>query len=319
MKPFLKRLILVVDVLLAPFVIPSAYLLKIIRRVGVDRLSFCRKMLLRAGVFPIRDHYYEPLFDERHLRRPLSEERSLPGIDWNKEGQLELLNSFAFTEELKALADEGNGKRSYSFENEAFKSGDAEYWYNMIRLKRPSRIIEIGSGSSTLMAQVAIEKNRGDVPDYECAHICIEPYEQPWLEEMDVTVLRKKVEEVDKAIFRRLGKDDILFIDSSHVIRPQGDILFEYLELLPQLNPGVIVHIHDIFSPRDYLAEWIKEKVRFWNEQYLLEALLTSNPNWRIIGALNYLQHNHYRKLESKCPFLTKDREPGSFYIQKVG
>jgi hypothetical protein len=139
-----------------------------------------------------------------------------------------------------------------------------------------------------------------------------------WLEKTNVSVIRKKVEDVELSFFSTLQENDILFIDSSHIIRPQGDVLFEYLELLPTINKGVIVHIHDIFSPRNYLKSWLEDEVRFWNEQYLLEAFLCHNNSWKIIGALNYLHHNHYEKLKSVAPFLTPDREPGSFYIQKV-
>lgn len=99
-------------------------------------------------------------------------------------------------------------------------------------------------------------------------------------------MIRQGVEDVDKSLFSELGKDDILFIDSSHIIRPQGDVLFEYLELLPVLRAGVIVHVHDIFSPREYPKELVMDEVKFWNEQYLLEAFLTSNHEWRIVGAL---------------------------------
>ncbi|MDR2358391.1 MAG: class I SAM-dependent methyltransferase, partial [Prevotellaceae bacterium] len=125
-------------------------------------------------------------------------------------------------------------------------------------------------------------------------------------------------EDVGVDFFRQLEANDILFIDSSHVIRPQGDVLFEYLELLPTLTRGVIVHIHDIFSPRDYLAHWVISEVRLWNEQYLLEAFLSFNSTWKILGALNFLHHNHYDLLKEKCPKLTPDTEPGSFYIVKM-
>jgi len=120
------------------------------------------------------------------------------------------------------------------------------------------------------------------------------------------------------SFFSELQENDILFIDSSHVIRPQGDVLFEYLELLPTLNPGVIVHVHDIFSPRNYLSSWLQNEVRFWNEQYLLEAFMVHNDKWKIIGALNWLHHNHYERLKLIAPYLSLEREPGSFYIQKV-
>jgi hypothetical protein len=275
-------------------------------------------MLLRAGCFPVLDHYYEPAFSNAPIRELLSIPRDLPGISWDSEGQLRLLASFSYNNELASVARQQRDGYEFYLENGAFGSGDAEYWYNLVRLKKPKRIIEIGSGFSTRMARRALEANQRDDPQYECEHILIEPYEHEWLEELAVTVIREKVENSDMRMFEKLEADDILFIDSSHIIRPRGDVIFEYLEILPRLNVGVIVHVHDIFSPKDYPAEWIVDEVRFWNEQYLLEAFLTLNSDWRIIGALNFLRHHHYEALKTKCPFLTEDREPGSFYIQRV-
>jgi hypothetical protein len=318
MKIPVKSLLPLVDIILAPIVYPAAFLLKMIRMAGLQRMTLCKQALLQVGVFPIRNHYTEPLFDGRTLRRPLELERDLPGIDWNVAGQLDLLESFTFNDELKGIPDSKTDQIAFYFNNISFESGDAEFLYNLLRLKKPARIFEIGSGYSTLMAIKAITMNREETPGYACKHLCFEPYEKPWLEKTGVTVVRQRVEDVDTAIFSDLEANDILFIDSSHIIRPQGDVLFEYLELLPSLKPGVIVHIHDIFSPRDYPKEWVMDEVRLWNEQYLLEAFLTCNRDWKIIGALNYLRHNHYERLRAKCPYLTSDREPGSFYIQKI-
>lgn len=264
------------------------------------------------------DHYYEPLFNPKHLRYSLRKERFLPGIDFNDTEQLLILKKFCYNDELlKFPLDKKNNVLEYCYNVGAFLSGDAEYLYNMIRLYKPKKIIEIGSGSSTLMARNAINKNIIESDDYYCEHICIEPYEQYWLEEIGIEIIRKKVEVVGIDIFKTLHENDILFIDSSHIIRPQGDVLFEYLEILPSLNKGVIVHIHDIFTPRDYLDEWFGENL--WNEQYLLEAFLTHNKNYRIIGAVNYLSHKYKELFSSKCPIynIQSGREPGSFYIKK--
>ena len=318
MKTLLIKSLPLADLFLLPLVYPAAFLMKSIRGAGLYRLPLCKKALLSVGVFPIRDHYYEPLFNERYLAQPLHEDRVLPGINWNVEEQLKILDSFSFEDELKDISRIKTNDLVFYFGNRAFEAGDAEYWYNLLRLKKPSKIIEIGSGYSTLMAARAVRKNKEENPEYECNHICIEPYEQPWLEKLGISIIRERVESVSKNIFAELGENDILFIDSSHMIRPQGDVLFEYLELLPSLKTGVIVHIHDIFSPKDYPRKWIVDEVRFWNEQYLLEAFLSSNHNWKIIGSLNYLHHNHYDKLLMKCPFLTPNNQPGSFYIQKV-
>lgn len=292
--------------------------MKAIRKVGVSRMPFCKRVLMQVGVFPIRNHYYEPLFDSRVLGRPLDQDRNLPGIYWNVAEQLDILERFCFNDELKDVPRSKVDEKQFYIDNGAFASGDAEYLYNIIRLKKPARIFEIGSGNSTLMARKAIKKNQKEMPGYQCKHLCIEPFEMPWLEKVGAIIIRQRVEEVGKAVFAELEEGDILFIDSSHIIRPQGDVLFEYLELLPSLNKGVIVHIHDIFSPKDYLKGWVADEVRFWNEQYLLEAFLTCNRDWKIIGALNYLHHNYFERLQEKCPFLTQDREPGSFYIEKV-
>lgn len=319
MNRVLRRLSPVIDLLMLPLLYPSAWILKQIRRVGIQRLPRCRGALLRVGIFPIRDHYYEPQFDHRSSVAARTGERYLPAIDWNVEGQLAMLATFDCADELLDLPREQRSPMQFFLDNRQFGSGDAEYWYQLLRAVRPSRIVEIGSGNSTLMAIQALEKNRSDDPGYSCEHICIEPYEMPWLEQVDVSVVREKVEDVDPSVFAALQQNDILFIDSSHMIRPGGDVLFEYLQLLPALDNGVIVHVHDIFSPRDYPASWLEEEVRFWNEQYLVEAFLSFNRSWRIVGALNYLKHNHYDELKLVAPHLSPDREPGSLYIQKIG
>jgi hypothetical protein len=314
----MKRLKLRVgDAIVSLLVYPAAWVLRRIRSRGVEHLPYCKSALLRMGVFPIVNHYYEPQFDLRGSRRPQAQERPLPGIDWNVDEQLALMDSMSFADEIADTPLEESDALRFCFNNGSFESGDAEFWYQLVRLKKPRRIFEIGSGNSSLMAMEAIRRNQEDDAAYACKHVCIEPYEMAWLEETPASVIRSKLEDIDVAFFSELDTGDILFIDSSHIIRPEGDVLFEYLELLPTLSRGVIVHIHDIFSPRNYPEKWLVEHVRFWNEQYLIEAFLTHNSSWAIIGSLNYLHHNHYDKLKRVAPFLTTDREPGSFYIEK--
>jgi len=319
MNKILRSALILIDILFAPAIYPAGLILKGVRRIGVHRMPLCKKALLHIGIFPIRRHYYEPLFDNRDLRHPTEEQRNLSGIDFNVTGQLDILKRFDFNSELSKLdgASIADGV-AFHIANPAFGSGDAEYLYNFIRLTKPKKIIEIGSGHSTLVGLMATSTNQNKSEATKCDYICIEPYEMPWLESIGVQVIRNKVEEVDIDIFSQLDDGDILFIDSSHIIRPQGDVLFEYLELLPTLKTGVVVHIHDIFSPKDYPASWMIDEVKFWNEQYILEAFLTCNTQWKIIGALNYLQHWHYDALKECSPFLTPERQPGSFYIQKV-
>jgi hypothetical protein len=308
-----------IDFFASPLTFLASTLLHFIRKRGIDNFPIAKKIFLSVGVFPIADHYYEPLFHEKHLRYPLSNDRILPGINWNLEEQLNLLKCFNYNDELIQFPENQGSQLGFYYRNPSYGTGDSEFLYNMIRYFKPHKLVEIGSGISTLMAQNAIKKNATDDPEYFCEHICIEPFEAPWLEDTGVNIIRRKVEEIEKDIFTQLNKNDILFIDSSHMIRPQGDVLYEYLELLPILKAGVIIHIHDIFSPKDYLRDWVIKNVQFWNEQYLLEGFLSFNSSFKIIAALNYLHHNYFNELSAKCPMLTRDREPGAFYIQKTG
>lgn len=316
MKNILRKLAPFIDPFLTPFTFLSAILFLVMRKTGMQHFKINRKILMKIGVFPIMDHFYEPMFNPKHLIHPLSEDRLLPGIDLNVTEQLNLLSKFHFNDELRLFPLEKTSETEFYYHNDKFGAGDAEYYYNIIRFYKPKTIIEVGAGNSTLMAINAIRANTRENPEYNCQHICIEPYERPWLERLEVPLIRERVEKVDKALFSQLGQNDILYIDSSHVIRPQGDVLFENLKIFPDLKSGVLVHIHDIFTPKDY-PEW--DFVHFFNEQYLVEAFLTCNTEFKIIGALNYLQHNHFSELASKCPVLKSepDKVAGSFWIVK--
>jgi predicted O-methyltransferase YrrM len=310
-----------VDIVLVPFTAVSGCVLWMVRRLGVARLPVNLRVLRAIGVFPIRDHYYEPLFNPRHLRAPLDAVRSLPGIDWNVPGQLALLDQFTYQDELRRIPLEPTGKLEFYLHNGGFEAGDAELLYSIIRLCKPRRIVEVGCGFSTLLAETAIRKNREENPTYGCTHVCIEPYERPWLEQVGVTVKRQLVETVDTTLFTSLGANDILFIDSSHVIRPQGDVLFEFLEVLPLLAPGVLVHVHDIWSPRDYPSTWVIDQVDLFNEQYLLEALLSCSQDFEVVAGINMLARDHTEALAAALPGFARERatcNPGSFWLKKV-
>ena len=317
MKKLIKSFLELSDYFLFMPVILSGLFLKFIRKAGMKRMKVSRYFLVKLGVFPIIDHYYEPIFNYKKLSKPLLSKRALSGINWNVKKQIKILSELNFSSELLVDGwEKYNGKQFY-FGNGSFESGDAEYLYNFIRYTKPKRVIEIGSGFSTLIIKQAMDKNLNQDQEISNKIICIEPYEQPWLETIGVEVIRKKVENLNTSFFEDLGENDLLFIDSSHIIRPHGDVIFELLDLLPSLNKGVYVHFHDIFSPNDYPHEWLFQHMRFWNEQYLLEAFLTNNSEWEIIGALNYLSKNHYNEIREVCSFITKDRDPGSFYIRK--
>ena len=289
----------------------------IFARIGGRRLKFSRNLLKKSGVYPIRNHYYFPLFDDSKLKKSLRKERYLPSINLNKDNQIKFLKNLNFSDELinMNLEKRQSSPLDFCIYNQSFESGDAEFLYQMVRFFKPKKIIEIGSGESTKIVIKALENNFLE-NSIKTNHICIEPYENKWLEKTGVKVIRRLVEDCDKKMFDDLGTDDILFIDSSHIIKPQGDVLKEYLEIIPNLKKGVIVHVHDIFTPRDYLDRWIREDVYFWNEQYLLEVLISNTEKYEILAALNYLKHIDFYMLKEICPYLKKNREPASFYFR---
>ena len=317
-KLILKKFKILIDFIFSFFFIPAAYILLLYRKIGANSLRITTNRLKKIGVFPIRNHFYEPLFDDRFISNPLDKERHLPGIDFNIKSQINLLDQLSFADELVSLnlKNKSKGIDSFYINNGSFESGDADFLYQMIRYIKPHKIVEIGSGDSTKIARLALKKNKKEsLGEYE--HICIEPYGAPWLEELEGTkIIRELVEDCKFDWANELKSGDLLFIDSSHVIRPQGDVLKEYLEIIPELKPGVFVHIHDIFTPRDYKKAWIVDEVKFWNEQYLLEALLTNTERYEVIAALNFLKNNYYEKVSQVCPYLTKEREPASFYFR---
>lgn len=317
MHPITRFAVLkMIDTISLPITLASSLWLAQVKR-GLHRMPFSRRLLRQVGMMPVRHHYYEPLVFPKDLRKPLDQRRSVPGLDLNVAEQLELLKKFNYNEELEALPLATPGDVSFYYLNDFFGPGDAEILFSMIRHYKPTNLIEIGSGYSTLMARQAIAKNTQDDHTYRCHHICIEPNENPWLEKTGANVLRTKVEDLDTSYFSNLRENDFLFIDSSHVIRPQGDVLYEYLELLGTLKSGVFIHIHDIFTPRDYLARWVLTESKLYNEQYLLEAFLSFNDQFRVICSINHLWHDYQQQLEQVCPVLRKERalEPGSFWL----
>lgn len=308
------------EIILFPLTVISSIWMRYIRECGVERMPVSKFLFNLIGVFPIKDHYYEPLFNPRRISGSLHD-RDLPGVKFDINSQRNLLNKFNYSEELRQFSFNRKSDEEFYFNNERFTVGDAEILYSMIRYLKPERVIEIGSGMSTLIAAAALKKNKIDNANYSPSHICIEPYPRSWLKKRnDVTLVQKNLEEIGSEFFIELKENDILFIDSTHMIKPKGDVLTEYLEILPIIKPGVVVHIHDIFTPKNYPDEWILNAVSFWNEQYLLEAILSFSDKFEVLLALNFLFNTEKELLESRCPFLKGNftKEPRSIWLRKV-
>lgn len=294
-------------------------------------LSFVRLFSLweRIGFHITPNHFYQPIPDTRALKDELWVRRSeLIGIDMNEQKQVQLLKQFLrFKSEYDAFPrNKGSKPHQYYIHNNMFRSVDAEILYCMIRYFKPKKIIEIGSGYSTYLSAQAILKNAEESGN-RAKLTAIEPYPNevltsgfPGLSKL----ISAKVEEIDPISFNELKKNDILFIDSSHVLKIGGDIQYEYLEVLPRLNRGVIVHIHDIFLPAEYPKKWVLGMHRFWNEQYLLQAFLAFNGAFEVLWSGSYMHLKHPDELEKAFNSYNRNtvwarHVPGatSFWIRK--
>ncbi len=266
------------------------------------------------------NHYYEPLPDFNSITAgATTAARVSSAIDFDLDGQQRLVRRLGgvYRGELEAIA----GNKSFDFDNEYFAGLDAALYYALIRDLRPARVIEIGSGMSTRIAAQAMDRNSAEGRHGQL--ICIEPYPQPRLttDMPAVRLITERVERLPLATFDVLEADDILFIDSSHVARFGGDVCREFLEILPRVKPGVWVHVHDIFFPHDYPAEWLIEKRLAFNEQYILEAFLAFNRSFAVRAASYWLGLEYRRDAETLAPPAVWPRGPlgcGSFWMQRV-
>lgn len=315
MRKILKRYAYLLDPLLALLALVgvSGLVAKRFLSFSSKRLHLTHAMFKCLGYLPVRNHYYEPLtFDAQGGKYRDRVAQKL----FNGQRDYSWLEEIARPDEFEHALHHGALKEiGYSLSNGTFEAGDAEVLFYAIRYLKPKKIIEIGAGNSSLIISAALKINRSEGNAGE--HVIIEPYENPWLEKLGARVIRRRVEEIDMILFESLQASDILFIDSSHVIRAQNDCVFEYTELLPSLKPGVVVHIHDIFTPFDYPESWLNKLMHLWGEQYVLEALLANSKSWSILGPLYWLSRDR-EKFKTSCRYFEDAHMPGSFWIEKL-
>ncbi|HEY3859901.1 MAG TPA: class I SAM-dependent methyltransferase [Gammaproteobacteria bacterium] len=173
--------------------------------------------------------------------------------------------------------------------NGLFMGSDAMAYYCYVRKLKPKAILEIGSGFSTLAACEAVQANgSGKIH-------CIEPYPREFLRRRkDIDLITRPAQEIDSEFVNDLLSDgDILFIDSTHTVKAGSDCLHIYLRLLPKIRRNIHVHVHDVFLPFGMPKQWLLEKQVFWTEQYLLLALMTDNPKFRVRYSSHYNARRH--------------------------
>ena len=238
-------------------------------------------------------HFYSPVVDPATLDRVRTwpAQPEVLGIDFNDASHRAILLDdfprFAGDYDYAEVLPDTPDLAAFYTQNTQFSGLDPVVLFVMLRAGRPRRLIEVGSGySSLLIADV----NRRWL-DGALEVTCIEPYPRPFLEQPVpglAALVRAPVQEVALSRFEALEAGDILFIDSSHVAKTGSDVNHLYFEVLPRLASGVLVHVHDIFLPHDYPVEWVIGENRSWNEQYVLRALLQGGSAFEVLFGSAY-------------------------------
>ena len=267
-------------------------------------------------------HYYSPIVSVDDIKARESEiwdkggTDGINGIDLQTEDQIELVASFKRYYAGIPFSDRKKAGTRYYFDNDFYSYTDGIMLYSMMRHFNPKRIIEIGSGfSSALMLDTNELFFNGEIK-----LTFIEPYPErlfSLLNDKDkkaATIIQSNVQTTPLENFSALEAGDILFVDSSHVVKTGSDVNYILFEILPILQRGVLIHFHDVFYPFEYPKAWVLMG-RNWNEDYFLKAFLTNNDQFRIKLFSQYL-HSHHKDVFKDMP-LTYTTPGGNLWLAK--
>lgn len=283
---------------------------------------------LRWGSLPMAVNYYSPVPDLEDLerRKVWDQQSSLVGIDLRPKAQIELLLKLGqeFGDECNWSSNPQADPYQFYTENGTFSFGCAASTHCILRYFKPRHVVEIGSGNSSRVISKALAPNAKGCGE-KIEYIVVDPYPGSMVENglMGLTqLIKERVESLDVGFFDKLGKNDVLFIDSGHTVRIGGDVNYLILDVLPRLGSGVIVHFHDIGLPYEYSKVYATNaRFRvFWTEAYLLQAFLCYNDQFEILLAMNYLMAEHAEAFRAAFPLYNPLRHragSGSFWIQR--
>lgn len=250
-------------------------------------------------------------------RKKLIQRRQLPGIQLNDSNYLSLIKKLLpYAKEFAETPIHPTDNCDFWFHNGGFADYDAISYYAMVRHIKPKRVIEVGCGYSSKVLAKACAQNIKEGFPVECTFI--EPYPQePFLRNQPQgQFIQKCIQDVPLDFFSSLDSGDLLFIDTSHILKAQSDCCYELIEIIPSLKPGVYLHFHDIFTPYDYPEEWLFDLAYSFNEQYALECLLSENPHYEILLPLYFLFKEHREALRELLP--DGETRPASFWLKKL-
>ncbi len=269
-------------------------------------------------------HHYSPVADPAEAAEHLARLQAggmpaaLPGIRLDLDAMRELWGELVpHMQDMPFVATPAAGLR-YGLENPNFAWADGTVLHGMLRHFQPRRYFEIGCGWSSACALDTFER----YVQAGCEMVLIEPYPQLvhsllGTPGVPLTLIQKRVQEVPTSLFAMLGAGDVLFIDSTHVLRTGSDVCFELFEILPRLASGVLVHFHDVFWPFEYPEDWVLDENRSWNELYALRAYLTNNADWEILFFSDYFVSQDRGLAQATCPEFLRNRG-GSLWLRRT-
>lgn len=280
---------------------------------------------LKEGFLPVPVHFYSPIPDLDDLRQRdiWSKVSSLNGINFRNEEQVNLLREIGarFGKECRWAQEADGNPETFFLNNPSFSFGCAASVHCMIRHFKPERVIEVGAGMSTRVVRDALQKNADESGRMANYHV-VDPYPSPATQSlMAEKLIVQRAELLDRNFFQQLAANDILFIDSSHSVKIGSDVNYLFLEVMPMLAPGVIVHVHDISLPYEYARVYATNPAfrQFWTEQYLLQAFLSCNDHFEVLLAMHYLMTDHKDLFKEIFPLYDSQQcaVSGSFWMQR--
>jgi Methyltransferase domain len=271
----------------------------------------------------VRRDYYSPIPDLSRLPEDVWVRRSrLGGVDVSVDSAIEFVERelAPFIAELDVPAQDPGIPGEFFLNNTGFETVDAELLYAFVRAMRPARVVELGSGYTTLLINLACRRNSDD--GAQTVHEAFDPYPRPHILGDELPAPSKltpiSATDVTLDVFSGLQAGDILFVDTTHTVKLASDVNFVILDVLPVLAPGVIVHFHDIFLPWEYPRQWFEQMGWYWAEQYLLQAFLAFNTTFEILVPAHALAREQPEWLAAAVPSFTPRAAPGSMWIRRT-
>ena len=281
------------------------------RALKVRAFKALRAAAGRAGLQVVPKNYYSPIPDLDALSPAVFERRSeLRGIHFDLDEQL------AWIEGNVATAMREFAAPAEVVDNASYGRVGADLLHGVVRGLKPRRIVELGSGHSTLFMAAAAERNRAEGVVTELR--TFDPFPtvaQPGLP--GLTALEPvRAQDVPLEVFTGLEAGDVLFVDTTHTVKVDSDVNRIVLDVLPALAPGVLVHVHDIFLPYEYPRQWHEDSGFHWAEQYLLQAYLAGNPGVEVLAATFALCRDRPEAMARLAPTWRPGAEASAFWFR---